>query len=116
MIRTVLVAVPLSIANLAAAAGNDCSSLASQAEKTQGNFFPPAEAKIISKAKLSFYEAPSKKCKIPNAYSMPGKYLTVHKIYEGWANVMFIPEAGEDIIAWVPSNQLKLMGQYGRNP
>lgn len=98
------------------AASETCTSLASRAEGTQGGFYPPAEAKVIGTGKLSFYEAPSVKCKIQKIYTEPGSYLTVYKIHNGWANVMFVPNDAEDLVAWVPSNRLNLIGQYGRYP
>jgi hypothetical protein len=93
-----------------------CSSLASRAEAAQGGFHPPAEAKVVGNDKLFFYEAPSIQCRIPKLYTVPDSYLTVYRIHNGWAQVMFVPKDGNDVIAWVPSNRIKLVGQYGRTP
>lgn len=116
MLRTLSLMLLCFLATPVHAAGKSCSSLASQAEGTQGGFYPPAEGKVIGAGKLSLYEAPNVRCKIQKIYTVPGSYLTVYKIHNGWANVMFVPKSGEDIIAWVPNNRIKLVGQYGRNP
>lgn len=104
------------IASQAAALGGTCSSLAAEGEKSQDNFFPPAEAKVVGSGKLGLYEVPSTKCKVQKFYAMPGDYLTLYKLHESWAHAMFIAKNGEDVIAWVPKNRLKIVGQYGRNP
>lgn len=107
----------ISLVTLPAIASEEaCSSLASRAEAAQEGFHPPAEAKVIGTGKLAFYEAPSVKCEIKELYAAPNAFLTVYRIHDGWANVMFIAKNGKDIVAWVPSDRLKIVGRYGRNP
>ena len=116
MIRALCLVLVSLVATGAFAGDNTCSSLAAKGEGSENNFRPPAEATVVGKGTLFFYKAPSVRCKMKGAFTMPGSYVTVYKLHSRWANVMFIGKDGEDIVAWVQSNRLKIVGQYGRNP
>lgn len=115
MLRSLSIVCIAFLATDACAGGDTCSLLTTQVEGPENNFRPPAEAVVIGNGELPFFEAPSVNCKIKGAYAIPGSYLTLYKIDKGWANVMFVAKDGQDIIAWVPTNRLKIVGQYGRN-
>ena len=116
MIRAFVILLVSLAPNAAFAADASCSSLAANVEGPEDNFRPPLEAKVIGKKNLYFYSAPNSRCKIKGAYAVPGNTLTIYKQHMRWSNVMFITKSGNDIVAWVPSDRLKIAGQYGRNP
>ncbi len=116
MIRALVILVVTLATNAAFAAGPSCASLAADVEGPEANFRPPLEAKVVGKKRLYFYSAPNARCKIKGAFAVPGNTLTVYKQHMRWSNVMFIAKNGNDIVAWVPSDRLKIAGQYGRNP
>lgn len=107
----------LSFASLSVFAAEDsCAAIAERANAPQSDFFPPVEAKVVGNGTLAFYQAPHTKCRIPKPHALPGQYLTVYAVRDGWANVMYIPKGGEDIVAWTPSARLKLVAPYGHVP
>ena len=116
MIRALAILSVSFATNAAFAAGASCSSLAADVEGPENSFRPPLEAKVIGKNDLHFYSAPNTRCKIKGAYAAPGNVLTLYKQHMRWSNVMFIAKNGNDVVAWVPSDRLKIVGQYGRNP
>lgn len=115
MLRSLFIVCIALLTTGACAGSGTCSLLATQVDSPENNFRPPAEAVVIGNGELPFFEAPSVNCKIKGTFAVPGSYLTLYKIYKGWANVMFIAQDGQDIIAWVPTNRLKIVGQYGSN-
>ncbi|PUE24746.1 hypothetical protein B9Z39_13645 [Limnohabitans sp. JirII-29] len=116
MIRTLVVLVVTFATNAAFAAEPSCSSHAADVEGPEDNFRPPLEVKVIGTKELYFYSAPNARCKIKGAFAVPGNTLTMYKQHMRWSNVMLIAKNGNDIVAWVPSDRLKIAGQYGHNP
>jgi len=112
-------AVLLCLAASAASARGACEVLAGEVNGPENNFRPPLEATVTGRGKLPLYSAPAARCVIKGRFAPPGKSLTVYKNHRQWSNVMLIVKdedgEAEDIVAWVPSKRLKVIGQYGRN-
>jgi hypothetical protein len=104
----------------AASARGACEVLAGEVDGPDNNFRPPLEATVTGRGKLPLYSAPAARCVLKGRFAAPGKSATVYKHHRQWSNVMLIvvDEDGEaaDIVAWVPSKRLKIIGQYGHNP
>jgi len=105
-----------SLVQTSFAAESVCTKLSKQVDGVDDNYRPPLYGKVIGHKKLNFYTAPDAQCKMKGVFVIKGDSLTVYKPYKDWLNVMYIAKDGEDYMGWVPAKQVKINGQYGKNP
>ena len=116
MLRFIIL-VLLSISSaISFSAESQCSKLVKRVVINRESYRPPMEGKIIGNNKNYFYSSPDLQCKMKGTFVVEGDSITVYGSYKDWFNVMYIATTGEDYVAWIPSKQVKITGQYGNNP
>lgn len=98
------------------AAEQVCTKLSKQIDSLDDNYRPPLYGKVFGTKKLNFYTSPDMQCKMQGIFVIRGDSLTIYKPYKDWLNVMYIGKDGEDYTGWVSAKQVKVNGQYGKNP
>lgn len=93
-----------------------CIKLSANINAVDDNYRPPLYGKVIGNKKLYFYSSPDVQCKMDGVFVIKGDSLTIYKPYKDWLNVMYIAKDGEDYMGWVSAKQVKVNGQYGKNP
>lgn len=114
-LRTLLFTLSLFVTSACYADASDCADLAARAGDAASNYRPPLEATVVGQGKLYLYTAPGVRCRQNDVFVIPGDVLTVYQSYQGWAQVLFIAGNGDDLLAWVVEQRLKIVGRYGRN-
>lgn len=116
MLKVISFFILVCLAQTGFGAERNCAKLIKQMDSVDDNYRPPLYGKVIGNKKLNFYTAPDEQCKMKDVFVIKGDSLTIYKPYKGWLNVMYIAKDGEDYTGWVLAKQVKVNGQYGKNP
>lgn len=92
----------------AAPAREDCGALAKRIDATVIGLHPPLEGRSAKDRPIPRYSAPAAHCRLKRQVVQANLYLTIYTPYNGWLQVGFVDNAGEDHIVWVKKADVRI--------